>query len=125
MREEKDSMIQRLVVFLLSALASLVGLDPELHDPTTWFAAEAVLAVVVAGTVVYLRKTITISGFAVVLLSVATGAGLSVMGYIGELFAAGTTILQAVLFGVGSGWAASMGWDLFQALRPKTLPAGS
>ena len=125
MREEKDNMTHRLVIFLLSALASLVGLDPELHDPATWFAAETVLAVVVAGTVAYLRKSIAVDGVAVILLSVATGAGLSVMGYIGELFAAGTTLLQAVLFGVGSGWVASMGWDLFQALRPKALPAGS
>lgn len=111
----------RIITFALAALASVLGLDPELHDPTAWFASEAGLAVVVAGAVVFLRKSISVSGIAVVIMSVVVGGGLSLLGYFGEIFAAGTTIAQALMFGAGAGWAASGGWDLFNA--GKSLPA--
>jgi len=115
--------MQRVILFALTALASVLGLDPDLHDPAAWFAAEAALAVVIAASVVHLRKAISVDGVAVIVLSIATGAGLSLLGFFGDLFTAGTTLVQALAFGAGAGWLASGGWDLFQAARGKAAPA--
>lgn len=120
------ALLPRLITFALAALASIIGLDPELHDPALWFGSEAVLAGVVIAAVAFIRKGSDLQGFAAIFLSMAVGAGLSIAGYFGELFATGTSLIQALLFGVGAGGGASAIFDGFKAVfGPKPQePAG-
>ena len=114
--------MQRLLVFALTALATALGLDAT--DPTLWFGETAALAVVVAAVIAAIRKGISLDGIAVVIASVAVGGALGGVGFAAGLFAAGSTLVQAVAFGLGAGWLASGGVDLLRSLLPKAQPAG-
>lgn len=117
------ALLPRLITFALAALASIIGLDAELHDPALWFASEGALALVVVGAVAFIRKGSDIQGFAAILLSMSVGAGLSVAGYFGELFTVGTTLMQAVLFGIGAAGGASALFDAIRAVLAPKSPA--
>ena len=114
--------MNRLIVFALSALASLVGAANT--DPSTWFGETAALAVVVAATIAFLRKSVTLEGVVVVIASVAVGAGLAAAGFAAGLFAAGATLLEALSFGVAAGWLASGGVDALRSVLGKAPAAG-
>lgn len=109
-------MLPRIIVFLLAALANVLGLDPDLHDPSVWFASEAALAVVVLAAVSFIKRDSSIKGLASILLSLGTGAVLALAGYFGELFAVGTTLIQALMFGIGAAGGASMFFDALKAV---------
>jgi len=112
--------MQRLIVFALSALATLIGASNT--DPASWFGETAVLAGIVVAAVAFLRKTVTLDGIWVVVASVAIGAGLAGAGFAAGLFAAGATLVEALSFGVAAGWFASGGVDAVRGLLGK--PAG-
>lgn len=115
--------MQRLIIFALTALATALGVDAT--DPTLWFGETAALAVVVAAVIAYLRTAINLDGIRVVIVSVIVGAALGAAGFAAGLFAAGSTLVQAVAFGLGAGWLASGGVDFLRSvLRPKPEPAG-
>lgn len=113
--------MQRLLVFALTALATALGLDAT--DPTLWFGEAAALALVVGAVIAYLRQQVALDGIAVVIASVVVGGALGGVGYAAGLFAAGSTLVQAVAFGLGAGWLASGGVDLLRSLLPKARPA--
>lgn len=115
--------MSRLIVFALSALASLVGAANT--DPASWFGETAVLAGIVAAGVAFLRKTLTIDGIWVVITSVAVGAGLAGAGFAAGLFAAGATLVQALSFGVAAGWFASGGVDFLKGVLGKQAGQGA
>lgn len=116
--------MQRIIIFALSAIATALGV--EITDPAEWFGSTAVLAVIVGAVIAYLRTAVkTLDGVAVVIVSVLTGGILSGLGFAGGLHAADTTLVQAVAFGLGAGWLASGGVDLFRSIFPKSpAPAG-
>lgn len=118
-----QALLPRLITFALAALASILGLDTELHDPALWFASEGALAVVVVAAVAFIRKGSDIQGFAAILLSMAVGAGLGIAGYFGALFTAGTTFMQALLFGIGAAGGASALFDAIRAVLAPKSPA--
>lgn len=113
--------MQRVIVFILSALATALGLPAS--DPTTWFGETAALAVVVAAVIAAIRKALNLDGIAVVIASVIAGGGLGGIGFAGGLFAADTSLVQAIAFGLGAGWLASGGVDLIRSLLPKASAA--
>lgn len=113
--------MSRLIVFALSALATLIGASNT--DPSTWFGETAVLAAVVAAAIAFLRKTVTLEGITVVIASVVVGAGLAGAGFAAGLFAAGATLVEALSFGVAAGWLASGGVDALRGILGNSLPA--
>lgn len=115
--------MQRLIIFALTAVATALGLDAT--DPTLWFGETAILAGVVAAVIAYLRTAIkALDGVAVIVVSVLVGGALGGLGFAADLFATGSTLVQAVAFGLGAGWLASGGVDLLRSLLPKPAPAG-
>lgn len=115
--------MSRLIVFILSALASLFGAANT--DPSTWFGSTAALAPIVVAAVAFLRKSLAVDGILAVVLSVAVGAGLAAGGFAADLFGAGVTLFEALTLGIGAGWAASAGYDGVKALSGKVAGQGA
>lgn len=116
--------MQRLIVFALSALATLIGASNT--DPASWFGETAVLAGVVGLTVAFLRKSLSIDGIVVVITSLVVGVGLAGAGFAAGLFAAGATLVEALSFGLAAGWLASGGVDFLRGvLGKRTAPSGA
>lgn len=114
--------MQRLILFILSGIATILGLPA----PTDWFGNTAALAGIVIAVVAGLRKALpAVEGVMGTVLAVIVGGVLGALGWAGGLAADASGLWQAVMFGVGAGWIASGGWDALSALLGKLRAAPS
>lgn len=89
-------------------------------DIAAWFASTAALAAIVAAVVAFLKTHVfkTAEGLVVVLLSIATGA---VLGLVGQLlgYVEGGAF-AGLAFGATAGLIASGGWDAVKGVLGKS-----
>lgn len=96
---------------LLVGFAFAQEVAPVAPDVGAWFASTTALAGIVVAVVAFLKKRVFVGadGLVVVIISLATGA---VLGIVGNLLGyVEGSIVAAIGFGVSAGLLASGGWD--------------
>lgn len=105
--------MRKVVLFVpfLLGFAFAQEVAPVAPDVGAWFASTTALAGIVVVVVAFLKKRVFVGadGLVVVIISLATGA---VLGIVGNLLGyVEGSIVAAIGFGVSAGLLASGGWD--------------
>lgn len=102
---------------------STVPAEPALStDIRSWFGDTLTLAGVVVAAVAFLKTHVLrdLHDIATVLVSLAIGAGLGVVGHFLDYLSTG--LVGALAFGLSAGFLASGGWDAVAGLVGKRKP---
>lgn len=114
-----------LVVGVFAGVAFAQEATAQGFDIGAWFVDAASLAVVVVTVVAFLREHVLrgLTGVAVVIVSLGTGAGLGVVGALLGYVEGG--VVAGLLFGVSAGFIASGGVDALTGILSKRKAASS